>query len=77
MIHPFRLWIDRHMKDAEAEYNRIQALEENPYTQEDHELYERVHQMWGYLAALEKCRKEFLALEGGGRRPQAREGRPD
>lgn len=59
--HAFQDWLEGHMKEAEAEYNRIQALEDQ--TEDDRDLYERVHQMWGYLAGLEKCLKEFKATE--------------
>jgi hypothetical protein len=61
-MHPFRAWLEQHMKEAEVEYTRIQALEDD--TETDQDLYERVHQMWGYLAGLEKCLKEFKAHEG-------------
>jgi hypothetical protein len=61
MTHPFQIWLERHLEEATAEYNRIQALEDE--TEDDRELYERVHQMWGYLAGLEKCLKEFIRFE--------------
>jgi hypothetical protein len=66
MTHPFRAWLERHLEDAQKEYERTQALEEKggaPESDESEELYEKVHQMWGYLAGLEKCLKQFKALE--------------
>ena len=56
--HPFQAWLEQHLADAEKEYERVQALEE---AGEDEDLYEKVHQMWGYLSGLEKCLKEFKA----------------
>ena len=54
---PFQAWLEQHLEDATAEYNRTQALEEAG----DDDLYEKVQQMWGYLAGLEKCLKELKA----------------
>jgi DNA mismatch repair ATPase MutS len=55
---PFRQWLEQHLEDAQKEYARIQAIEEEG---DDPDLYERVHQMWGYLSGLEKCLKELKA----------------
>lgn len=67
MAHPYRVWLETHLKEATAEYKRIQALEDD--NDEDRDLYERTHQMWGYLAGLEKCLKEFTLSEKG--KPQS------
>jgi hypothetical protein len=65
--HPFQLWLEQHLQDAEKEYSRVQAIEEegDAAGEGDEELYERVHQMWGYLSGLEKCLKEFKARSSG------------
>jgi hypothetical protein len=59
----FQQWLEQHLADAEKEYGVVQAKEEasDGESEEDQELYERVHQMWGYLSGLEKCLKEFKA----------------
>lgn len=57
MKETYRQWLEQHLHDAEKEYKRIQGLDDN--NDEDRDLYERVHQMWGYLAGLEKCLKEL------------------
>jgi hypothetical protein len=68
MTYPFQTWLENHLEDATAEYERAQALEERGSDDEEEEdpeetgeLYDRVHQMWGYLSGLEKCLKEFKA----------------
>ena len=53
----YQAWLKQHLKEATAEYKRIQKLEKKQETNRD--LYEQVHQMWGYLAGLEKCLKEY------------------
>lgn len=70
MPHPFQTWLEKHLADATAEYKRAQAREEqgsdsesDDGSDEEGELYDRVHQMWGYLSALEKCLKEFKARD--------------
>lgn len=70
MNHTYRAWLQKHLEEALLEYNRIQELEEAVGT--DEELYDRVLQMWGYLAALEKCLKELDAQSQG----QASSGNP-
>ena len=56
----YREWLENHLKEATAEFNRVQALDDEVGNDED--LYEKVHQMWGYLAGLEKCLKQLKAL---------------
>jgi hypothetical protein len=55
----FQAWLEQHLEDAQKEYGRIQAIEEGEEGANDPDLYDRVHEMWGYLAGLEKCLKEF------------------
>jgi hypothetical protein len=59
----FQAWLEQHLADAQKEYAAVQAREEasEGETEEEQDLYERVHQMWGYLSGLEKCLKEFKA----------------
>ena len=59
MSQNYRSWLEKHLHEATIEYERIQKLEDE--NEDDRDLYERVHQMWGYLAALEKSLKEFDA----------------
>ena len=68
MAHPYRTWLKKHLTEATAEYKRIQALEEEGEA-EDEDMYDRVHQMWGYLSGLEKCLKRWdeMALAEKGR----------
>ena len=54
-------WLKKHLKEATSEYKRIRSLEDK--ADNDANLYDRVHEMWGYLAGLEKCLKEFEAQE--------------
>lgn len=56
----YQSWLEQHLADAEREYTRIQEIQEQS---DDQELYERVQQMWGYLAGLEKCLKELKAQQ--------------
>ena len=62
MTHPYKAWLEKHLADATLEYNRAQAADE---AGGDDDSYEQVHQMWGYLAGLEKALKEFKAFEKG------------
>ncbi|OFZ21008.1 MAG: hypothetical protein A2X94_06650 [Bdellovibrionales bacterium GWB1_55_8] len=56
----YRIWLSKHLQEATAQFKKLQA--EDDQTGDNRDLYEQVHQMWGYLAGLEKCLKEFDAL---------------
>jgi hypothetical protein len=63
MAASFKNWLQQHLEDAQKEYARVQAIEEEGAAEDAEELYEKVHQMWGYLAGLEKCLKQLKALD--------------
>ena len=58
MADVYHKWLKQHLKDATAEYKRTQVKADRK--QDDGDLYDRVHQMWGYLSGLEKCLKELV-----------------
>ncbi len=60
-------WLEKHMKEANAKYKRLQQKGEKAGEGDD-DFHEEIHQMWGYLAALEKCSKQLKASE----KPKAR-----
>lgn len=57
-------WLTEHLEGAKARYEELNSQDE----QEEAEgvnsgVYEQAHQMFGYVAALEKCLKEATGKE--------------
>ena len=58
----FEKWLKEHLRQAVVRYEEICKLDDEEYEAGgSSEYYEQSHQMFGYIAALEKCLREATA----------------
>lgn len=69
----FEAWLREHMRQAVVRYEELCVLDDQVVETggETSEYYEQSHQMFGYVAALEKCLKEVTG-DKPKRAPKAR-----
>jgi hypothetical protein len=59
MNTPYEIWLKEHLTAAKVHYTELCKLDDKELAQGDSsEYYEQAHQMFGYIAALEKCLKQ-------------------
>ncbi len=56
----YRAWLKQHLDEAKVHYEEVSRLDDQESAiGGTSEHYEKAHQMFGYIAALEKCLREF------------------
>ncbi len=62
----FEAWLREHLRQAVVRYEELCELDDREVATggENSEYYEQSHQMFGYVAALEKCLKEVTGGKG-------------
>lgn len=64
MSEPYSEWLRQHLKEAMMRYDEVCKLDDHENAiGGTSEFYEQAHQMFGYIAALEKCLKQASAFK--------------
>lgn|GEM_PF-3464738 len=64
MNTPYETWLKEHLTAAKVHYTELCKLDDKELAQGDSsEYYEQAHQMFGYIAALEKCVKQTALVK--------------
>lgn len=58
-MEEYRKWLKQHLNEAKTHYLEVCKLDDRESSVNgSSEYFEKAHQMFGYIAALEKCLKE-------------------
>jgi hypothetical protein len=64
MSASYQQWLEEHLAAAKARYTELSELDDRAEAENgSSEYYEQAHQMFGYIAALEKCLREVKASD--------------
>ena len=57
----YRSWLKKHLAEAKLRYDEVCKMDDDEQSAAGgtSEHYEKAHQMFGYIAALEKCLREL------------------
>jgi hypothetical protein len=73
MSSNYRAWLKQHLEEAKVHYVEVGRLDDQEAAVGgSSEHYEKAHQMFGYIAALEKCLRELDLAEGATSKPGAK-----